>query len=218
MILAIGNRNYSSWSLRPWLLMRRAGLEFDVVDVPLDTEDTPEAMLRWSPTGRVPVLHDGELVVWDSLAICEHVAELAPGAGLWPADRAERALARSMSAEMHSGFPSLRAAMPMNCRRRVRGFVPDAATRVELGRIDVSLGESLRRSGGPWLAGRFGVVDAMYAPVASRVRTYAVALSAPVEAWIDRLLDTPEMREWYAAAAAETAVIDAEEIPDGAPA
>ena len=218
MILAIGNRNYSSWSLRPWLLMRRAGLEFDTVDVPLDTEETPAAMLRWSPTGRVPVLHDGELAVWDSLAICEHVAELVPEAGLWPADRAERAVARSMAAEMHSGFPSVRATMPMNCRRHVRGFVPDATTRVELGRIDALLGESLARSGGPWLAGRFGVVDAMYAPVASRLRTYAVAPSAPVEAWIDRLLDTPEMREWYAAAAAETATIEAEEIPDGDPA
>ena len=215
MILAIGNRNYSSWSLRPWLLMRRSGLEFDVVDVPLDTEATPGAMLRWSPTGRVPVLRDGDLVVWDSLAICEHVAELAPG--LWPADRADRAVARAMAAEMHSGFPSVRATMPMNCRRRVAGFRPDAPTRVELGRIDASLGASLERSGGAWLAGDFGVVDAMYAPVASRLRTYAVTLSAPVEAWIDRLLETPEMREWYAAAAAEQAVIEAEEIPDGEP-
>ena len=218
MILAIGNRNYSSWSLRPWLLMRRAGLAFDTVDVPLDTEATPEAMTRWSPTGRVPVLHDGDLVVWDSLAICEHAAELAPEAGLWPAERGARAVARSMCAEMHAGFPSVRARMPMNCRRRVAGFRPDAATAVELGRLDASLGAALERSGGPWLAGGFGVVDAMYAPVASRLHTYGTRPSAPVQAWVDRLLDTPEMREWYAAAAAETAVIEAEEIPDGGPA
>lgn len=214
MQLVVGNRNYSSWSLRPWLLMRRADMAFETVDVSLDTPEGAAAIARWSPHGRVPVLHDSELVVHDSLAICEYVAELHPGAGLWPADIAERARARSLCAEMHAGFMHVRTSMPMNCRRTVRGFVPDAATRGELDRIDELLAASLERGGGPWLAGDFGVVDAMYAPVASRLRTYGVRVAAPVESWIDALLDLPEMRDWYTAAAAETAVIAREEVPD----
>ena len=216
MKLVIGNRNYSSWSLRPWLLIRRAGIDFETVDVPLFTAEGVAALARWTPHGRVPVLHEAELVAHDSLAICERVAELVPDAGFWPDDPAERARARSISAEMHSGFGHVRTTMPMNCRRTVRGFVPDAATRAELDRIDALLADSLGRTGGPWLAGRFGIADAMYAPVASRLRTYGVASSPIVEAWIDALMDTPGMREWYAAAAAEDAVIEVAEVPDAA--
>ena len=216
MKLVIGNRNYSSWSLRPWLPMRRAGIDFETVDVSLFTDEGVAALARWTPHGRVPVLRDADLVVHDSLAICEYAAELRPDAGFWPDDPAERARARSISAEMHSGFGHVRATMPMNCRRTVRGFVPDAATRAELDRIDALLADSLGRTGGPWLAGRFGIADAMYAPVASRLRTYGILSSPIVEAWIDALMDTPEMREWYAAAATEEAVIEAAEVPDAA--
>jgi len=216
MKLVVGNRNYSSWSLRPWLLMRRAGMDFATVDVSLDTDDGAAVMARWSPNGRVPVLHDGALIVHDSLAVCEYVADLHPGLGFWPADPAERARARSICAEMHAGFPHVRTTMPMNCRRTVRGFVPDAATRRELDRLDALLTESLERSGGPWLAGDFGVADAMYAPVASRLRTYGASVAPVVERWIDALLELPEMREWYAHAASESAVIEHEEVPDAA--
>ena len=216
MKLVVGNRNYSSWSLRPWLVMRRAGIDFETVDVSLFTDEGVAALARWTPHGRVPVLRDGDLVVHDSLAICEYVAERVPGAGFWPDGATERARARSISAEMHSGFDNVRSTMPMNCRRTVRGFVPDAATRAELDRIDALLADSLGRTGGPWLAGRFGVADAMYAPVASRLRTHGIRSSPIVEAWIDALMDTPEMREWHAAAAAEKAVIEVAEVPDAA--
>ena len=221
--LVIGNRNYSSWSLRPWILMRHAGLEFDEVRVPLDTEEGARLMAELCPAGKVPVLHDGRLVLWDSLAICEYVADKAGGAGgagtaLWPEAVERRAEARAMSAEMHSGFAAMRSSMPMNCRRTVRGFEPDFDTRVDINRLvdlfESALSRSRSRDEGPWLFGRYSVADAMFAPVASRFRTYGIAVPPDTRAWIDATLDDPPMREWYAGAAAETETIAHEEVPD----
>lgn len=216
--LVIGNRNYSSWSLRPWILMRHAGLDFDEVRVPLGTEEGARLMAELCPAGKVPVLYDGPLVLWDSLAICEYVADKVPSATLWPESVERRAEARAMSAEMHSGFATLRRTMPMNCRRVVRGFEPDFDTRVDIDRL-VELFESARarsrsRGDGPWLFGRYSVADAMFAPIASRFRTYGVRVPPDTRAWIDATLDDPPMREWYALAAAETETIADSEVPE----
>ena len=237
MKLVIGNRNYSSWSLRPWILMRRAGLDFEEVRIPLATEEGERMKAEWCPAGKVPVLHDGPLVLWDSLAICEYVADkvadVASDAAFWPRDVHRRAEARAMSAEMHSGFSTLRRTMPMNCRRQVRGFEPDFDTRVDIDRlVDLfetalsrsdSRGESGRGSsdgpaGGPWLFGAYSVADAMFAPIASRFRTYGVSVPRATRAWIEATLDDPPMREWYAAAAVEPEVIERSEVPDRDPA
>ena len=172
MKLVIGNRNYSSWSLRPWILMRHAGLDVEQVRIPLATEEGERMKAEWCPAGKVPVLHDGPLVLWDSLAICEYVADKTDGPALWPQDVRLRAEARAMSAEMHSGFSALRRAMPMNCRRVVRGFEPGFDTRVDIDRLVDLFETALSRrssSGGPWLFGDYSVADAMFAPIASRL-------------------------------------------------
>ena len=213
MKLILGNRNYSSWSLRPWILMRHAGLDFEEVLIPLATEEGERMKAELCPAGKVPVLHDGPLVLWDSLAICEYVADKVRDPALWPRDASLRAEARAMSAEMHSGFGPLRRAMPMNCRREVSGFVPDFDTRTDIDRL-VELFESALRRGGPWLFGDYSVADAMFAPIASRFRTYGIDVPPDTRAWIERTLEDPPMREWYAAAAAEPETIERSEIPD----
>ena len=216
--LVIGNRNYSSWSLRPWILMRHAELEFEVVRVPLATEEGARLMAKLCPAGKVPVLNDGPLVLWDSLAICEYVADKARGAALWPDAVERRAEARAMSAEMHSGFGKLRRSMPMNCRRVVAGFEPDFDTRTDIDRLvdlfESALSRSRGRGEGPWLFGRYSVADAMFAPIASRFRTYGIGVPPDTRGWIDATLDDPAMREWYAEAAAETETIENSEVPD----
>ena len=216
--LVIGNRNYSSWSLRPWILMRHAGLVFEEVRVPLGTEEGARLVAELCPAGKVPVLNDGPLVLWDSLAICEYVADKATGAALWPASVERRAEARAMSAEMHAGFAALRAAMPMNCRRVVAGFEPDFDTRTDIDRLvelfESALARSEARGEGPWLFGRYSVADAMFAPIASRFRTYGIRVPPVTRAWIEATLDDPPMREWYAASAAETETIESAEVPD----
>ena len=221
MKLVIGNRNYSSWSLRPWILMRHAGLEIEEVRIPLATEEGERMKAEWCPAGKVPVLHDGPLVLWDSLAICEYVADKVDDPALWPREVSLRAEARAMSAEMHSGFSALRRAMPMNCRRVVEGFEPDFDTRVDIDRL-VDLFETAlsrgRSSGGPWLFGGYSVADAMFAPIASRFRTYAISTPPDTRAWIEATLADPPMREWYAAAAAEPEVIERSEVADVGPA
>ena len=206
LTLYIGNKNYSSWSLRPWLALKQAGIAFDEVVVPLYRPESKAAILAFSPSGKVPALKRGALLVWDSLAICEYLAEAFPAARLWPSDPAARAAARAASAEMHSGFQALRAQLPMNVRAHLPGrpLSPEAAA--DIARIAALWRDCRDRfgaGGGDFLFGTFTIADAMYAPVASRFRTYAVALPPDAQAYRDALLGLPAMQEWTAAARAE---------------
>lgn len=214
LTLVIANKNYSSWSLRAWLLMSQFKVNFQEVRVPLDTPETPALMDQHSPNRRVPVLKIGKLSVWDSLAICETVNErFLQGAG-WPSNPDLRALGRSACAEMHSSFLALRQTMPMNCRRVVKGFSPNAATRADIDRMHTLLSDCLQQSDGPFLLGRFSIADAFFAPVAFRLRGYGIESPEPVTAWIDRMLELPSLQAWLDAARDETETIDAEEVPD----
>lgn len=203
--LVIGDKNLSSWSLRPWLALTVAGIDFAEVNVRLGRPETKAAILRHSPSGKVPCLIDGRTLVWDSLAICEYAAELAPA--LWPADAAARAEARAVSAEMHSGFTALRQNMPMEvCASRPgEGRTPEVEA--DVARI-LAIWEACRArhgAGGPFLFGAFSIADAMYAPVVWRFTTYAVAVPPVVRAWMDAMLALPAMQAWRAGAAAELA-------------
>jgi glutathione S-transferase len=211
LTLVVGNRNYSSWSLRPWLAMKQAGLAFDEVRVPLNQPDSKSRILRYSPSGRVPCLVDGALAVWDSMAICEYVNERYAGGGLWPRDVGQRARARSIVAEMHSGFAALRTHMSMDIRGRYPERGAAAAARPDVG-VDIARIQSIwtdcLASGGPFLFGAFSIADAFYAPVVTRFRTYAVALPARLAAYSDAVFALPAMQEWVAAAAAEPETLD----------
>jgi len=211
--LIIGNKNYSSWSLRPWLLLQEAGIEFDEHRIVLDTPTTAQEIAELSPAGRVPVLKLGDETIWDSLAICETVAERWPEKKLWPEDPAERAFARAISAEMHAGFPHLRARMPMNCRAMGRKVhLPDELGR-DIDRVIAIWSECHQRYGDRdgWLFGRFSVADAMYAPVALRMRTYGINLPDSALYYPRRLLESTAMQAWLAAAECEIEVIEADE-------
>ncbi|HYF58683.1 MAG TPA: glutathione S-transferase family protein [Burkholderiaceae bacterium] len=202
-VLHIANRNYSSWSLRPWVLMRELAIPFEERLVPFAPPDRPNPFLAFSPTGKVPCLVDDGVVVWDSLAIVERLAERRPD--VWPRDPGARAWARSAAAEMHSGFPTLRDVCSMNCGVRVRLREVSPALARECARLDALWGEGLERFGGPFLAGSlFTAVDAFYAPVAFRVRTYSPPLAPRSLEYVERLLALPSMREWYEAGLAET--------------
>ena len=201
--LVIGNKNYSSWSLRPWVLLKARGIPFRETLVPFPGGDSFDFFRKWSPNGRVPCLIDGDAAIWDSLAIVEYVAERHPGA--WPADAAARAWARCASAEMHSSFQTLRDVCGMNCGVRVTLRERPAALARDLARIAELWNEGLSRFGGPYLAGReFTGVDAFFAPVAFRAQTYGLALEGAAADYVGRLLAEPAMRDWYAAALAET--------------
>ncbi|UCH75900.1 MAG: glutathione S-transferase family protein [Rhodospirillales bacterium] len=218
MTLVIGNRNYSSWSLRAWLVMRMAGLAFDEVVIPLDEPDTRRLILEHSPAGRVPVLRHGDITIWDSLAICEYVAERVPGARLWPETVAARAEARSISAEMHAGFAALRETLPMNVRADRPGVALGSDVEADIERI-LAIWRTCRRrfaANGPFLFGRFSIADAMYAPVASRFTTYRVPMGSIEREYAGTVLGLPAMREWAAAAADEPWVIAAEEVGEEA--
>lgn len=208
--LHIANKNYSSWSLRPWVLMRALGIAFDE-QLHFFGEGSNHAAFRaFSPTGKVPCLHDGEVVVWDSLAIAEYLAEKHPQ--VWPADRRARAWARSVAAEMHTGFTTLRTQCSMSCGHRVKLHRIDPALQQDLNRLDEIFAFGLAEWGGPFLTGEhFTAADAFFCPVAFRVQSHGLTLSAPSQAYIQRLLDLPVMREWYAAGLAETVRHDAHE-------
>ena len=213
LTLVIGNKNYSSWSLRPWLLMRHFGLQFQEVMLPLDTPEFFRRIPDYSPTGRVPALHVDEDVVWDSLAICETVNERWLDGRGWPDDLRARAAARSAACEMHSGFGALRSQLPMNCRRQPRTPHWDAAAARDAARIE-AIWEDLRTrfgAGGDFLCGPFGIVDAMFAPVCVRLRGYGVPVSSSSRAYMQSVFDLPAMREWQAAAEAEPARVEADE-------
>lgn len=197
-LLVVGNKNYSSWSLRPWLAMKVLGIPFQELRIPLYGKGSKERILAYSPAGKVPCLADGELRVWDSLAIMEYLAERHPG--VWPADAALRARARSISAEMHSGFAHLRNHMSMNIRRRYPGKGRTPEVLAEIGRIAQIWSECRK----PFLFGAFCAADAMYAPVVLRLRTYEVELPAVCRAYADAVLALPALQEWIRDAERET--------------
>ncbi len=210
--LYIGNKNYSSWSLRPWVLMRQAGIAFEEVMVRFDSfgpqSQFKQALLAVSPTGKVPVLVDGDLVVWDTLAIAEYLAEQHADKHLWPLDARARAHARSACAEMHSGFAALRSACPMN----IEAHLPDvgalvwrdqAAVRADVQRLVALWSGLLQTHGGPMLLGQFSVADAYFAPVCMRLLTYALPVPPHITAYAERVRALPAMQEWIAGALAE---------------
>lgn len=203
LTLYIGSKRYSSWSLRPYLALAHTELEFTTEVIHLDRPTTRDAIAAVSPTDRVPVLHHDGLVIQDSLAICEYVNELAPTAQLWPADRASRARARAISAEMHAGFPALRSNLPMDVVGSSPGVghVPEALA--EARRVQQIWREAIAASGGPFLFGAFTIADAMFAPVATRFVTYAVEVDAVARGYIDTITQLPALQRWRTAAAAE---------------
>jgi glutathione S-transferase len=209
--LHIGNRMYSSWSLRGWMAMKLSGAPFETVPVSLATLDPDPAHRGFSPSGMVPALHDGDLVVWDSLAIAEYLAERH--AGMWPAEPRPRAVARSVSAEMHAGFAALRAEMTLCVRERldVRPWSPALAR--DVARVIALWNDTRARfgTGGDYLFGAFSIADCFYAPVAFRFRTYGVAPDGAAAAYLDAMLAHPFMREWESAALAETEVVEDDE-------
>lgn len=201
--LIIGNKNYSSWSLRPWVLMKTLGIPFQETLKVFQPASSWEAFREFSPTGRVPVLNDGEISVWESLAIVEYLAERH--AGVWPTDAVARAWARSAAAEMHAGFSTLRNICTMNCGIRVVLKQTPKALEADIARFTEVWNDGLKRFGGPFLAGdTFTAVDAFFAPVAFRVRTYGLVLDPTSQDYADLLLRQPAMEEWYDAALKET--------------
>lgn len=194
--------------------MHHAQLSFEEINIPLFTDEGVALIDEWCPAKRVPVLHDGPLVLWDSLAICEYIADKVTDRSLWPERTDDRARARAMSAEMHSGFAALREAMPMNCRRKVKGFTPSLDVQIDINRIVQLFEDALQQSNGPWLFGSYTVADAMYAPIATRFNTYQIKLPALSQRYVDRTLEDAPMKDWFAAALSEDAVIEKAEIPD----
>jgi glutathione S-transferase len=207
--IVLGNKNYSSWSLRPWLVLKRTGAPFDEIVIPLSTAETGSRIRVHSPSGRVPVLKHNDFVVWESLAIGEYLAELFPAARLWPADRRARAHARAISHEIHAGFAALRTHMPMNVRASFPGKGMTPEVKADIDRIVALWTEARARFGtsGELLFGHFTIADAMYAPVVTRFRTYGVALPATAQAYADAVWALPEMQVWVAAAKAEKEAI-----------
>ena len=212
LTLVIGNKNYSSWSLRAWLFMKHSGVEFQEILVTLDTAGTREELDRYGPSGRVPVLRHGKLCVWDSLAICEYIAEVSDKG--WPKAREARAVARSVSAEMHSGFTTLRSLWPMNARARNRRTAVTAALEADVERIDEIWNDCRVRFGGdgPWLFGEYSVADAMYAPVVLRFNTYGAHISQTARWYMASVLEDAALQEWLAAAKQEPWTIAADEV------
>jgi glutathione S-transferase len=214
--LIIGNKNYSSWSMRPWIAMKVANIPFEETVISLDAANFKQVVGPVSGAGKVPVLIDGDVLVWESLAILEYLAEKLPDARLWPADSAARAFARAISNEMHAGFLPLRRLMPMNMWRPVmrRELTPEAAENVK--RIEAMWAECRalygQKTGEQFLFGRFGAADAMYAPVVARLHTYGVDVGGTTRAYMDAVMALPGWQEWYAAALKETWVLADDEV------
>ena len=208
LTLVIGNKNYSSWSLRPWLAMKQTGIPLVEQRIALYQPDSRRRVLEHSPSGKVPVLKDGATTVWDSLAILEYLAEVFPDRGLWPQNAAARASARSMSAEMHSGFTALRARMPMNLRNSYpgRGLTPEVEA--DIARIVRLWTECRATASGPFLFGHFCIADAMFAPVATRFVTYGVKLPPACQRYVETLIALPALQLWYADARAEREALE----------
>lgn len=209
--LVIGNKNYSSWSMRPWLAARGCNIPFEEIFIPIYSDDKAdkERILSFSSAGKVPILVDGDVTVWDSLAIIEYLAERFPDAGLWPKDRAERAHARAVAAEMHSGFMPLRNACGMNLHRPIGAIELSADVTANVARIEAIWADCRARYGsrGAFLFGAFGAVDAMFAPVVHRFRTFAIPVSPQTQAYMDTMMAFPAFAEWTRDGLAETLLI-----------
>ena len=209
LTLVIGNKNYSSWSLRPWLVLKQAGFPFREILISLYTEASRAEIRKYSPSGKVPTLIDGDITVWESLAVCEYLAEKFPEKQLWPANPAARVMARSAATEMHAGFSALRQHMSMNCRQHLpgRGRTPEVLR--DIARITALWNDCRARfgQGGDFLFGKFSIADAMYAPVALRFVTYAVELDPVSAAYVQTITAMPAIQQWVADACAETEVI-----------
>jgi glutathione S-transferase len=215
LTIYLGNKNYSSWSLRPWLVLKRTTVAFDEVVIPLYQSGSRETILKYSPSGRVPALHHGAVMVWESLAICEYLAESFPNFELWPKDPAARATARAVSAEMHAGFRALREHFPMNIRSIFANREFDPEIQADINRIMSIWRDCRARFGegqGEFLFGNFGIADAMFAPVVTRFRTYKVELERDAEAYCDTMMAMPAMQEWVAAAKNEPMIVEAYEF------
>jgi glutathione S-transferase len=219
MQLVIGNKNYSSWSMRPWVLMRQLGLTFEETKLRFDfSGNSPfrQAVARVSPAGTVPVLVDNGFSVWDSLAIAEYLHDKFPQAGVWPTDPQARARARCIAAEMHSGFGALRSHCPMNIEANLADvgaklWAEQDAVRANVARIEAMWADALAQSGGPYLFGKFSAADAMYAPVCMRMRSYGLPISAGSRAYVERMVATPAVAAWISDALAEQDYIEEDE-------
>ncbi|HEY1796759.1 MAG TPA: glutathione S-transferase family protein [Stellaceae bacterium] len=214
LTLTIGNKNYSSWSLRPWLAAKAGGIAFDEVLIPLYVPGSREEILSHSAAGKVPVLHHGPVTVWESLAVCEYLAETFPNAGLWPDDKAARAAARAVATEMHNGFLSLRRHLPMNIRRVPSVREIPSEVQADIDRVTTIWRDCRTRygKGGDCLFGHFTIADAMYAPVVSRFRSYCVPLGPLEDAYCAAIMALPAMREWVASAKTEPWMVDNFEV------
>jgi glutathione S-transferase len=212
MKLIFANRNYSSWSLRAWLVLKHFGIPFDEELVQLSGEGWRENIRRKSPTGKVPVLIDGEAVVPETIAIIEYLNDKYPAKGIWPSQRLERAQARALAAEMHGGFTALRSAAPMNLRASHPGKVDFDSVAADLRRLETIWGDWTAESGGPYLFGKFTAADAMFAPVATRIRTYDLPVSDAAAEYVEAIYALPAFQEWLTEALKETWVVDDDEI------
>lgn len=218
LTLVIGNKCYSSWSLRPWLALRHHGIDFQEVLVPLDRADTKETILKHSPAGKVPVLKDEGVTVWESLAILDYLGDRFPECMLWPEDRAARAMARSVSAEMHAGFMALRRAMPMNLARRFADTDRGEDVARDIERV-LRIWKDARKQfgqGGDFLFGQFGAADAMFAPVVTRFHTYSVPVDDEVRRYMGAVMALPAFQAWRKAALEEEWVLDHDEVDEPA--
>lgn len=210
--LILGNKNYSSWSMRAWLALKKAGIEFEEIVIALSQDDTKHRLSAYSPAGKVPVFICADTKIWDSLAICEYAAELNPT--LWPQAQQTRALARSISSEMHSGFSTIRQSMPMNCRasnRRIK-FTDNITNEIQ--RIETIWTDcrDANQTSNPWLFGQFSIADAMFAPVVCRFHTYGVSLNSQCSQYMHTVLTDKDVSQWFEAAAQESEVIEDEEV------
>jgi glutathione S-transferase len=215
MKLVIGNKNYSSWSLRPWIAMKALGIAFEEIVIPFgEPIGNPEFKAKlapYTPAGKVPVLVDGAIRVWETLAILEYLAERFPAVQLWPADVQARAEARVLASEMHAGFSALRGECPMNIRRPIKARAISAAAQADVARIETMWQEARARHGGPFLFGKFSAADAMYAPVVTRLNTYGISVSRDTRAYMDAVMALPAFAEWRTAAVAETWIVPEDE-------
>ena len=215
--LVIANKCYSSWSMRPWLLLKQLGIAFDEITVPLDLPDTKARVLKHSPAGKVPILIDGDVTVWETIAIMEYVGE-AYGVPVWPAERKARAMARSIAAEMHSGFSALRSACPMNLGKKFAQKDRGEAVARDVARFSEIVRQAREQfgAGGPFLFGAFSAADAMYAPLVTRLDTYSIALDDTTRAYSDAILILPAFQEWRSAAMEEEWIVEADEVDEEA--
>ncbi len=212
--LVIGNKNYSSWSLRPWLAMTMAGLDFDETLILLDTPHTKKQIAQHSKAGRLPILHHGKVTIWETLAILEYLADTFPEENFWPKTKAARAVARSISNEMHAGFSGLRNACPMNLRRPQKPVMLNDQTRADIARIE-EIWRDCRKTygkGGKFLFGRFCNADAMFAPVVTRFETYAIPVAKDTRAYMDAVMATKAFQKWTSAALKETWIVPSDEV------